>query len=303
MKHFFIVNPAAGQGDGVEKLKSALAKTSLHCEVYETKCRGDATEYVKACVASTNEELRFYACGGDGTAKEVAEGIIGAAHASMTIYPIGSGNDLVKYFGGADKFMDIVALAEAPVTEIDIIHVTTKEGMDTYSINAINFGFEAVAAAVMNKVRRKPIIGGKASYTTGVVGAIFTAMKNKGEIYADGELLNPDGTYILCTAANGGFIGGGYHCAPRASVADGLLEVCKMRPLSIFTLVRLIGVYKAGKHLEDKRFEKYITYCRVKKIESSSEKPFSLSLDGEVTTTTHFTAEVMPKAIRFAAPK
>ena len=41
---------------------------------------------------------------------------------------------------------------------------------------------------------------------------------------------------------------------------------------------------------------------RVKKIESVSKKPVPLSLDGEVMETKRFTAEILEKAIRFAAP-
>ena len=302
MKHVFIVNPTAGKGDGMDKLKAALALSALNYEIYETQGHRDAVSYVRGYCETCSEDVRFYACGGDGTLKEVCEGALGHAHASVSVYPIGSGNDFVRYFGGAEKFMDIGAISSADAIGVDMIHVKTDEGVDTYSINAINFGFEAVAAAIMDKVRRKPIIGGSNSYTTGVVGAIFKAMKNRGEIYVDGELVNEDGTYILCTAANGGYIGGGYNCAPRASVNDGFLEVCKIKPVSIITLVRLIGVYKKGGHLDDPRFEKYITYRRAKKIESKSEKAFSLSLDGEVMETKHFIAEIVTDAIRFAAP-
>ncbi|MBQ4150197.1 MAG: hypothetical protein IJC81_00130 [Clostridia bacterium] len=302
MKHIFILNPSAGNGSGVEKLKNALEKLSCDYKIHETTAHLEATEFVRNYCETHSDELRFYACGGDGTLKEVAEGVLGFSNASISVYPIGSGNDFVKYFGGAEKFFDLEKLISAKTVPIDMIHIKTNEGVDTYAINAINFGFEACAAAVMNKVRRKPIIGGANSYTTGVVGAIFKAMKNRGNIYADGELITPEGAYILCTAANGGYIGGGYHCAPRASVDDGFLEVCKFKTISIFTLVRLIGTYKSGGHLDDPRFKKYITYRRAKKVESISEKPLPLSLDGEVMETKHFTAEIVEKAVRFAAP-
>ena len=149
----------------------------------------------------------------------------------------------------------------------------------------------------------RPIIGGANSYTVGVVAALFKAMKTKGEIYADGKLINEKGTFILCTAANGAFVGGGYKCAPRASVDDGLIEVCMIKPVSLFTLIRLIGKYKSGEHLESKQFAKYIKYCRAKKVEVVTKKPFYACLDGEVFKTTHLTATVKENAINFAAPE
>lgn len=302
MKHIFILNPMAGDGTHIAELR-AKVDSLADAELYETREPHDATAYVSSLCEANGEELRFYACGGDGTVKEVAEGIVGHSHASMSVYPIGSGNDLVKYFGGADAFLDLDAVTNAESIATDIIHVTTAEGDDAYSLNVCNFGFEAYVAATMGRVRRTPVLGGKNAYTTGIVAGLFTAMKTRGEIYVDGELLNPSGVFLLGTAANGGYVGGGYLCAPRASVTDGELEVCVVKPLSVVTLARLIGVYKEGKHLEDPRFKKYITYRRAKKVEVKGEKPFAICLDGEIIHTKHFTAEVEQGAIRFAAPK
>lgn len=301
MKHVFILNPMAGSGKRLAELREkvrALAGASL----YETTAPADATRFVRDYCKSHAEPLRFYACGGDGTIKEVAEGILGQAHASMSVYPIGSGNDFVKYFGEVEDFFDLEKLTAADAMETDIIHVQDDEGVDTYSLNVCNFGFEAYVAKVMNKVRRKFLIGGKNAYTTGILAGIFCAMRNRGRIFADGEELAPGGVYLLGTAANGGFVGGGYHCAPRASVNDGELEICVVKPLSIFTLLQLIGVYREGKHLEDKRFAKYLVYRRAKKLEICADKPFAICLDGEIVETKRFTATAEAGQVRFAAP-
>ncbi len=302
MKHFFIVNPMAGSGDSIDKLRDAIEALEADTCVYVSEGVQAATDYVRSICEKYSEPIRFYACGGDGTAKGVAEGLLGFDHASMSIYPIGSGNDFVKYFGGADGFLDLDKLILAGDEKTDIIHITDDEGDNTYSLNVCNFGFEAYVASVMDKVRRKPLIGGKNAYTTGIVAAIFKAMKTRGKIYVDGELVNESGVYILGTAANGGYVGGGYNCAPRADVCDGLLEVCIIRPITIFTLVRLIGTYKSGGHLEDPRFKKYITYRRAKCVEVKGESDFPICLDGEIVYTKHFKAEIEKSAIRFAAP-
>ena len=301
MKHIFILNPMAGDGAHIEELRKKVAALD-NAELYETKEPHDATAYVSSLCENIGEELRFYACGGDGTVKEVAEGVMGHSNASMSVYPIGSGNDFVKYFGGAEKFLDLDTIMSAGDIEADIIHITTDEGEDAYSLNVCNFGFEAYVASVMGKVRRTPVIGGNNAYTTGILAAIFKAMKTYGDIFVDGELVNGNGVFILGTAANGGYVGGGYNCAPRADVCDGMLEVCVVRPISLLTLARLIGVYKEGKHLWDKRFAKYLTYRRAKKVEVAGEKPFPICLDGEIIYTKHFTAEIEHGAIRFAAP-
>ena len=302
MKHIFIINPFAGSGNGITELKAKLEKVSFDYSVYETKCAGDATRYIREYCEKCGDTVRFYSCGGDGTAKEVAEGVCGFDHASMSVFPIGSGNDFVKYYGGEEIFRNVEDIASAAAEKIDIIKITHSENKETCSLNACNFGFEAYAASVMNNVRRKPIIGGGNAYTTGVLCGLFGAMKSKGKIYADGKLLNESKIFLLCTVANGGYVGGGYNCAPRASVCDGELEVCLVKPLSVFTLARLIGIYKKGGHLDDPKFKKYLTYCRAKKVELITEKPQAVCIDGEIVKTNHFIAEVKSGALNFAAP-
>ncbi|MBQ6614228.1 MAG: hypothetical protein IIX18_02800, partial [Clostridia bacterium] len=179
MKHIFVLNPMAGDGAHINELREKVARLQ-GAELYETKAPGDATAFIKEYLKTHTEDVRFYACGGDGTAKEVAEGVIGQANASMSIYPIGSGNDFVKYFGEVEDFLDIEKTSSAGDVLSDIIHIKCEEGIEAYSLNVCNFGFEAYAANVMGKVRRKPLIGGKNSYTTGVLAGILGAMKTKG---------------------------------------------------------------------------------------------------------------------------
>ena len=302
MKHIFVINNSAGSGKASALLKEKVATLKCDAEVYESTAPRDAVRFVGEYCKNHTESVRFYACGGDGTLKEVSEGTLGYSHASVSVVPVGSGNDFVKYFGGAEGFLDIESLVNAENKSIDVIGISADGIEDTYSINVCNFGFEAYVAGIMHKVRRKFLIGGKNAYTTGIVAAIFRAMRTRGEIYADGKLINENGAFILCTAANGGYVGGGYYCAPRAKVDDGFIDVCMIKPVSLFTLIRLIGIYQKGGHLDDKRFAKYIKYCRAKKVEVKTKKPFYVSLDGEVFETTHLVAAIKEKAMNFAAP-
>ncbi len=301
MKHIFVINPCAGSGKGAALLKEKIKASALDFEIYETKGHRDAVDFVRSYCENCAGELRFYACGGDGTAKEVAEGIIAFPNASMSIYPIGSGNDFVKYFGGEELFKNIENVAGAENAATDIIHIT-HDGGETYSINVCNFGFEAYVADVMNRVRRKPVIGGGNSYTTGIICGLFNAMKTHAKVYADGVLLNDSGVLMLGTVANGSYEGGGYNAAPLASVNDGMLEVCLVKPLSVITVARLIGLYKKGEHLRDERFKKYVTYVRAKKVELVSDKPITVGLDGEIIETKRLCAKVCEGAVNFAAP-
>lgn len=297
MKIYFIVNPASGQGKAYRTIEKKLEDVSFEYEIYLTNAPLDATRFVKEkCEEYKDETLRFIACGGDGTLNEVANGAVGYENAEVSCCPCGSGNDFVKYYG-AENFTDVEALVTAPAYPIDLIKIA-----DTYSINVVHFGFDTCVLKTMLKVKRMKIIGGKNAYNTGVVTAVLTAMKNKAHLHADGELLNEDGTFLLCTAANCSHIGGKFFCAPKARNNDGFIDVCVVKPISRFRLMNLINAYEKGEHLDDPRFKPLIKYRRCKKFEVTAPEGFSISIDGELREINKFTCEIVPGAIKFAAP-
>ncbi|MBE6656424.1 MAG: diacylglycerol kinase family lipid kinase [Ruminococcaceae bacterium] len=302
MKHILVVNPAAGHTNALPRIREEAEKLkgSYDVEIYETKGKGDATAFVKETIAAhPDAPIRFYSCGGDGTLKEVANGAVGAKNASVSCYPCGSGNDFVKYYGGAENFLSLAALFEGEEREIDLITDGTE-----YSINIANFGFDYAVCETMEKVRRFPLLGGKRAYYAGIVTALFTAMKKRVKVYADGELLTEDDRFLLCTLANGTYIGGSYMCAPRSDNEDGLLELCYVKSISVPRFLKLMGYYKRGEHLDMAALAPYIIYKRVSSIEvSSTDKDFGYTLDGELHPCARFTLTIVPKALRFAIPK
>ncbi len=298
MKHIFIMNPAAGRESSVSAIQEELFRVGrgYDWELYVTRAPGDATKYVRRRARGTSEKIRFYACGGDGTLNEVASGALGCDNASIGVYPCGSGNDYVKHFGGKDAFLNIANLLAAPEIPVDLMKLGNR-----YAINICDFGFDTVVATTMANVKRKALIGGHNAYTSGVVWAVLTAMKSKCEIWGDGEKLN-DGKILLCSLGCGSYVGGSFRCAPRSVCGDGLMEVCIVKPISRLTFVNLVGKYAKGEHLEEKKFEKYITYRRCKKVHIKAPPGFKFSMDGEVISVGSCTVETLHHALRFALP-
>lgn len=299
MKTIFIVNPAAGWGKALEIINEATAKLECEFEIYCTKAPNDATEYIRSyCEKNPDKKVRFCACGGDGTLNEVVNGAAGFENAEVTCYPCGSGNDFVKYYGGSEVFSDANALVSVESAPIDLIKVGEK-----YSVNIVNFGFDTCVARTMNKVRNKPIIGGKNAYNYGVFKSVLTAMRNKAKIFADGELLNESGKFLLCTVANGKYVGGKFHCAPRSDNTDGLLEVCMIKPISIFKFLKILGPYEKGVYLDDPKFADWLVYRRCKEIKIQAPEGFAITLDGEIISGTEFALQCEKGALNFAVPK
>ena len=299
MKHVFIINPAAGKADSTDMIVHQLLKIEdLDYQVYVTRVPGDATEYIKTtCSENPDVQYRFYACGGDGTINEVANGVIGFSNAQMTAYPVGSGNDYVKYFGGKDRFMDLTKLVDGEEVMVDVLKVG-----DRYALNAVHFGFDTVVLKTMIEVKRKPVIGGKNAYYTGVIKGLFSGLNNKCLIKADGKAVN-DGSYMLCTVCNGTHVGGSFNCAPRSLIDDGLAEVCCFSVVPRLKIPFLIGKYMKGTHLDDEKCQKYITYTRARVVELEAPEVMEISVDGELVAGQHFVIEDLEKAIRFVIPK
>ena len=300
LKHVFIINPAAGPKNYYDNVKKAIEECGqdFDHEYYETTAPMDACNHIREFCRNYTQPVRFYACGGDGTLNEVVNGVVGFDNAEVACVPTGSGNDFVKYYGHKNDFMNIANSIEGTPFYTDLL----KMG-DRYSINVINFGFDSVVAETISKVKRKKIIGGKHSYTTGIVKGLLLGMKTKCVVTVDGEALNKD-KILLCTVANGSHVGGSFKCAPRSLNNDGLAEISLFRPLSRVTFARLAKAYERGEHLDDPRFAKYITYRRGKVIECESPKEkFAVSVDGEMIYTNKFTIEVVPHAVKFVVPK
>lgn len=299
MKYVFIINPRAGESDNEADIRSGAAATGCDCEFYITKGVGDATEFVRNwCKEHAGEAVRFIACGGDGTINEVFNGAVGMENVSVTCYPCGSGNDFVKAFGGAERFLDIAKLVSAPVQKLDLLKVG-----DRYSNNVVNFGFDTAVAITVNTDRDRTGHGSKSSYTKGIVKALVTAMKNTCTVIADGEDINPEGKMLLCTLSNGQYVGGSFNCAPRAKTDDGLIEVCLVKPISRLRFVKLLPVYTNGKHLDDDSLKDILVYRQAKKVEIIAEEGFAYSLDGEIIYSPHFTVEIAPAVLDLAVPE
>lgn len=299
MEHLFVVNPAAGYFDSTKIIEKALAESefSKSCEIYHTKGPGDATDYVASKCAETGGAIRFYACGGDGTLNEVINGAVNFPDASVGCYPCGSGNDFVKYYGGAAGFMNIDNLINGTETPIDLIRAGGR-----YCVNVCDFGFDTAVIRSMERFRAKGFASGKSAYYLGVIDCLLHAMKTECKVTVDGELIcNED--ILLCTIANGSFVGSSFCCAPRSKNNDGLLEICLVKPLSRLKFFSLIGAYTNGRHLDDPRFNSCMIYRRGKHITVEGDCGFSYVMDGELVHENRMNVEVVEKAINFIVPR
>ena len=297
MKHIFVVNPQAGGHDRSEYIAEKLKEIKADTEIYVTRGPRDATHYVADRCRKEGDGLRFYACGGDGTLNEVVTGVMSVeGSAEVGCYPCGSGNDYVKNWPEVD-FTDFKGLVEGAAAEVDVMRFGRR-----YSVNTLNFGFEAAVCRTMADVRRKPVIGGRMAYTTGIVKSLATGRHNYCRVEVDGEPWY-DGELLLLSLANGQYAGGGYHCAPRAVVDDGMVEVLAVKPMSIASFARLIKYYENGELIERPELRNVVSYRRGRRVVIEAGGPSFVATDGELVEGRRFEAECLHRAVRFVIPQ
>lgn len=300
MKHLIIFNNAAGEGKAKEYLPNVeYSFEGLDYEIHLTQRPGEATTFLKEYLSTHKEPVRVYACGGDGTIYECVNGIYGHPNVELAVYAIGTGNDFVKVYGGKEKFNDLVKLIKGTAVEVDLTKIKSDHSTTPYySINVVNFGFDAVVGAVGNKYK---IQGKKDPYSKALLPAILTARFNKINVYVDGEKISKK-KMLLCTLAQGQFVGGKFWCAPRSKNDDGLIDICLLHTMSLFGFLGILTPYTNGQHFDLKKYEKKVVYRQAKQVVVNSEKEFDVCVDGEMIRGKHFEAEILPKALKFVVP-
>ena len=278
----------------------------LDFEIYKTTGPKSVIPFLKEYLKKAKDTVRVYACGGDGTVFEVVNGLVGFDNAELAILAVGTGNDFVKIYGGKEKFSDFGALINGKVQEIDLSKLSCpKMAEPLYSVNVINFGFDAIVGAMGNYYKENglPEKAQKKGLDPYEYALKNDAMKhgrfNDIEVFADGEKLN-EKQILLATLAQGQWVGGQFKCAPKSDNTDGLIDVCVLKTMTFLGLGMIIGTYTKGKHLDKPR--KKIVYRQAKQIKMVAPQDFDVCVDGEMIKGNNFTVEVCPKAIKLVPP-
>ena len=314
MKHLIIFNPAAGKAnDGGAAFEQKIKESfeGLDYEIYKTQGPRAVVEFLKGYLKkNAKDTVRVYACGGDGTVNEVVNGMVEFDNAELAILPAGTGNDFVKIYGvtneNVEQYRDFKPLINGQPVEVDLSKISgasLREPM--YSINVINFGFDAIVGARGNYYKEHGLPKDAKEGTNPYDYALkHDAMKwgrfNDIEVYADGEKLN-EKQLLLSTLAQGQYVGGKFKCAPKSKNNDGLIDVCILKTMTFLGLGMIIGTYTKGKHLDKPR--KKIVYRQAKEIKMVAPAPFDVCVDGEMIKGNNFVVEVVPNAIKLVAPR
>lgn len=225
----FIINPISGgrKKSGIEDLaRSILDPARFSCAFVETIGPGHAHELAQEAVAQKSDAV--IAVGGDGTINEIASAL-NHTNTALGIVPEGSGNGLALYLG--------IPLNERAALRRIAAFQTLK--IDSGAINGAPFfnmagiGFDAsVSDRFAQETLRGPI-----GYMKVVLSEIATYQPKHYTLTIDGITYQREA--FMISVANSPQYGNNAYIAPKASVNDGILDVCiiKKFPLYAFPIM------------------------------------------------------------------
>lgn len=263
----FIINPISG---GKEKKGFPdIAKRYLDSSIFNAQYKFTTHArhaYELATEAVVNKIDVVVAVGGDGTINEVASALEGT-ECLMGIIPCGSGNGLARSLNiPLDNKKAVEALNKL---DVEVIDTGVLDNWKFFNMSGV--GFDAQISHKFAKM-----------VSRGLKGYIKTTFKEivnyKPQLYK----INIDGKEIersafMISIANSSQYGNNAHISPQASLKDGLLDVCIVKPFPLYHFPVM------GYHLFSRTSNKsrYIEIIKGRKIRIQTDKPNIVHIDGE----------------------
>lgn len=276
----FIYNPNSGKKDGkflhyFEQQKHLFK----HCELVKTKYRGHAYELTRK---HHSEFDVVVAVGGDGTINEVASALY-QTKTALGIVPQGSGNGLARHLGITPQTA-LQQLLKGSAQSIDMVKLNDK-----LFINVAGLGFDGHISYLFNQSQKRGFI----SYLLLSVKEYFSFNPFAYELIAD--TTTSQGKAFVIALANSSQYGNNFIIAPRASVADGKLQVLIFKKPKIGRIPLMVWRIFRGKPLPQR--DCLVTTASQATIYAPGQR---VHIDGEVAeiNSHHLQAQVVPACLQ-----
>jgi YegS/Rv2252/BmrU family lipid kinase len=224
-------------------------------------------------------------------ARGIAPGIMEGTRVALGILPVGTANDFARQVGISDDLnaaMDVV-LRRRPV----VIDTAAMNGRRFLNVSSGGIGAEATAETPADA---KASLGPVAYFISGL-RKLAGFEPRRALFEAPGFKLQHD--FLLFAVGNARATGGGTLVTPRASVRDGLLDVCIVGAMPRKEFARLVLRVKRGEHLESEG----VHYMQVPWIRITAAQPMTVTLDGEPAELRQAYYQVRPRDLLIHLPR
>lgn len=284
-KILFIINPISGgkNKDRFETIANRYLDKRLFCsEFVFTQEANHAEELAREGLINKFDIIT--AVGGDGTVNEVAKALLGT-QTPLGIIPDGSGNGLARALHiPLEKKAALILLSKFAVKEIDAGYIN---GIPFFNMAGI--GFDALISSRFAKKDFRGPLG----YLQTVFHEISHYKPLDYEINIDGKVYERKA--FMISIANSPQYGNEAYISPKASVEDGLLDICIVKPFHLFVLPKM--VYHLFSKTADKT--KYVEIIHGKTIKIKRSIAEEVHVDGEpVMLDKNLEINVFPKSLK-----
>ncbi len=292
-----IVNPVAGAYSTRRKwprISKLLKHVGLSFDYEYTEGAGHAIELAR--VAASDGYRYIVAVGGDGTVNEVANGILHSTRPteiSLGVVSTGTGSDFARSVGiPQDYTRACSSLCSSRRRLIDVGVVEFRRGgqaLQRFFVNVAGAGFDATVVEATEKLPK--YFGGTIPYLAGLFRTLF-GYRNKAVVLSMGNKVEAK-RVLSVVVANGGYVGGGMHIAPKAELSDNLLDVLIIGDMGKFELLKALPMVYKGTHINHPK----VRMEQVTHITIESSERLLVHADGELLGECPASFWLMPAAL------
>lgn len=277
-----IWNCAAGAHRPSEDPRPALSSLGM---VVET-CWPDPKVTVSELIVQHQHKVDLVVlAGGDGTLNAAIAGLLKTG-LPLGVIPQGTANDLARTLNiPTETTAACDVIAHGQPRWIDVGEVNGK-----FFLNVASLGLSASITRALTPEQKKA--WGAWAYVKTAMQVVRRARPFHAEIEHDGEVLRVKTMQIA--VGNGRHYGGGMTVSENAAIDDQLLDLYSLEVQHWWQIVFLIWRLRTGT-LAGSKFARTL---RAKNFTIRTSRPRSINTDGEITTETPATFQVVPRAIQ-----
>lgn len=285
-KIIFIINPISGhhnKNNFPNLVEKHIDKNQYEYSIVFTEYAGHATELTMKAIEDDFDYIA--AVGGDGTINEVAKCLIGKRQI-LVIVPLGSGNGLARH-------LELPFKPERVIKEVinkgKVYKIDTAVMNDIPFISIAGIGFDALIADYFAKDENR----GFMTYAKLVTEKYPNYRQKEYTLILDDEKTIECKPFFV-TFANSSQFGYNAEISPKASVQDGLIDVCVFKKPTILE-VPIVATYFLAKQIDKSNF---IDIYKAKKIKVTRKVAEVANIDGEaVEMSKDITVEIIPLSL------
>ena len=272
-KLLILTNPYSGKKKSKKILKNVLnIFSNTPYDLITTKYKNHPYEIAKTI--NINNFSGICIIGGDGTMHEVINGMLARADKKelpIGLIPGGTGNSFMHDMNCLNPTDAAKQIIKLKTQKIDLIKIETDNKI-IYSFNVAGWGMPPDINILAEKMRW---LGGQ-RYNIASLIEIMKFTKRQCNLIINNENILDDYSLVLC--CNTIHTGKGMKIAPKAKLADGLIDVVAVKKTNRLTLLKLFPAIFSGNHINSS----IVNYQQVKSISIKPKIDSSLIVDGEV---------------------